>query len=111
MNRSTLRVIVLVLGLFTAIVHLVVLNVLSGKVDVLFTLNGLGYLALLFAFYNPSILPDRRDLVHYALMAFALVTIIAWFAAGDLGDPLGIVTKIVEALLIIATWMHLRAVE
>lgn len=109
MNKSTLRTIVVVAGLATAVIHLF-LNVLMGKLDILFTLNGLGYLALTGAFaFNPPALRGQRRLLHYAFMAYAAVTILAWFVLGSLGDPLGIVTKLIEAVLIWALAMHLKA--
>jgi Na+/melibiose symporter-like transporter len=109
MNRSTLRTAILILGLITANVHLVVLNSLMGKLDPLFTLNGLGYLALLGAFFlNPSIVAGRRRLLSYAFMAFTAVTILAWVFLGDMGDRLAWFTKADEVLLIIALAMNLR---
>jgi hypothetical protein len=110
MSRNALRVIILITGLFTAVVHLVALNLLLGKIDPLFTLNGLGYLGLLGAFFlDLPFLAERRRLVHLAFIAFAAVTIVAWFALGDFQDVLGIVTKIDEAILILALFMHMRS--
>ena len=109
MNRTTLRTAVLVLGLVTAIVHLVVLNIRMGGLDLLFTLNGLGYLAFLGTFFlNPSIVAGRRRLLSYAFMAFTAVTILAWVALGDMGDRLAWVTKADEVRLIAALAMNLR---
>ena len=50
MNRSNLRIAILIFGLFTAVVHLY-LNVRMGGFDPAFTANGLGYLALLGLFF------------------------------------------------------------
>jgi hypothetical protein len=109
MNRSTLRAAILVLGLITAIVHLVVLNSLMGKLDPLFTLNGLGYLALLGAFFwNPSFVAGRRKLLSYGFIAYTAVTIVAWFILGDMGDRVAWFTKLDELLLIVALAMNLR---
>lgn len=110
MSRKALRVVILITGLFTAVVHLVVLNLLLGKIDPLFTLNGLGYLGLLGAFFlDLPFLAGRRRLVTLAFIAFAAVTIVAWFVLGDLQDVLGIVTKIDEAVLILALFRHMRS--
>ena len=117
MSRSTLRSSIIVLTLITAIVHLVVLNLgiyqAEGRIDVPFTLNGLGYFGLLWAFLSPpGFLQGKDSLVHYGFMAFAIVTIIAWAVInGDFGDPVGVVTKVAEVLLVITLWMHLKSSE
>lgn len=108
-NRTTITV----LTLITALVHLVLLNYGiyqdKGSIDVLFTLNGLGYLALLWALFNPpAFLAGQSKLVHYAFMAYTLVTILAWvFLNGDFSDLVGVGTKLVEVLLIVALWSHM----
>ena len=110
MNRSSLRAVILVTGLITAVVHLVLLNFVMGKIDPLFTLNGLGYLALLAAlFLNLPIVSKQQPLVHWAFMAFAAVTIVAWIVMGRPYTLLGYVTKLDEIVLIAALYMHLRA--
>jgi hypothetical protein len=110
MNRKTLRAVILVTGLITATIHLVVLNLLLGKVDLLFTLNGFGYLGLLAAFFfDLPLMSERRQLVNIAFIAFAGVTIVAWFILGDRTDLLGIATKIDEAVLIAALVGYMRS--
>jgi hypothetical protein len=101
------RTVITVLTVITALVHLVVLNL--TEFSLLFALNGLGYLALLWALFNPpAFLAGRSKLVHYAFMGYALVTIIAWVVLnGDFSDPIGVGTKIVEVLLIVALWQHM----
>jgi len=110
MTRSTLRAIILVTGLITALVHLVLLNVLMGTIDPLFTLNGLGYLGLLASlFLDLPVVSKQRTLVHWAFMAFAAVTILAWVVMGRPYNALGYVTKLDELILIAALFLHLRA--
>jgi len=47
--------------------------------DMLFLLNGLGYLGLLGAYFLPiPFFQSRHNLVRWALIAFAIVTIVAW---------------------------------
>lgn len=108
MSDRTNRIIIGLLGLYTATVHLVILN-LHG-LQPLFILNGLGYLALLGAllFRIPA---GQQRLVHYAFMAFAAVTIVAWgIMNGDFSDPIGVSTKTVEVLLIIFLWLDLKRI-
>lgn len=112
MSKSTLRTLIVLLTLITAAVHLILLNIGiladTGSIDILFTLNGLGYLALLAALLY-GFPAGRERLVHYAFIAFTLVTIIAWLVLnGDFTAPLGVFTKAVEVLLIVFLWMHLK---
>ncbi len=77
MSRSTLRTGIIVLGLITALVHLVVLNlgfILGrGQPQILFALNGLGYLALLIALFGQiSFLANQKTAVHVAFIASRL---------------------------------------
>ena len=112
MTKSTLRTLIVVLTLITAGVHLILLNMSvldeTGSIDIPFTLNGLGYLALLAALLY-GFPAGREKLVHYAFIAYTLVTILAWyFINGDFTDPVGVFTKTVEVLLIVFLWMHLQ---
>ncbi len=50
-----------------------------GGPDPLFTLNGLGYLGLLAAYFLPiPFLQARHRLVWWALFCFVILTIVAW---------------------------------
>jgi hypothetical protein len=120
MNRSTLRIVIIVLTLITAGIHLwiAISQLASGNTTALtipFIGNGTIYLLLLLAlFANVPYFSTHRDVAHYLMMAFAAVTFIAFFVANgshlseSLG-PLSITAKVDELLLIIATFMHLRA--
>lgn len=113
---SRIRAIIVVTGLFTAIVHLVVLNIdfieEYGRPDPLFTLNGLGYLALLAAyFWKTPVLEQRRGLVRWAFIAYTAVTILAWVAVGERQGSLPYLTKLDEVILILALWMDGRAAK
>jgi hypothetical protein len=110
MNRNTSKTLIVITTLITAVIHLVLLNFLLGKIDIPFTLNGLGYLSLLALFLlQPAFLSGRPSLLYLAYLGFTAVTILAWFFLGDLGDPLGIITKIDEAVLLLALISHWRA--
>jgi hypothetical protein len=111
MSKTTLRTLIIVLTLFTAAVHGIVLNIQMGHLDALFTLNALGYLTLLGAFLF-NIPAGMNKLVHYAFIGFTAVTIIAWaIINGDFSDPIGVSTKATEVLLIVFLWMHLNRSE
>jgi hypothetical protein len=101
------------MGIFTAIVHLVVLP-LRGldaleDIDYLFLLNGAGYIVLLIVFFtNPMFDRGRTPLLHYSFIAYTIATILAWFALGDMSDKLAWVTKLDEVLLIVALVLDMR---
>ena len=116
MNRPTLRAVITVLTLATAAIHLYLnFNTGSFVFQPIFTLNGLGYLALLAAFLlNLPFLAGREKLVSYVFICYTAVTIVGYFAingAGGFTYPLGLVTKIIEVILITALWQHLRLSE
>jgi len=108
MSEKSTRFMIIVLTLFTAAVHLIVLNL--GGLQLLFVLNGLGYLALLGAllFRFPA---GRQTLLHYAYMLYALATILAWVIVPGTRDTLGYSTKAVEVLLIVFLWINLKRVQ
>lgn len=107
MNRSTLRTIILIMGLATASSHLY-LNVALGEFSPLFTLNAVGYLGLLAAFFlDLSFLRDRKNLVTLGFAAYTALTIIAWIPNGN-RDFIGFGTKAVELVLIIALILYYR---
>jgi hypothetical protein len=120
MNRSTLRIIIIVTTVVTALVHLAlglggIFGGNPGGLDYLFVLNGLGYLALLAALFVPNIpvFADNRALAHYLMIAFAGVTFVLYFVFNGFSNLGGaaIVAKLAELLLIASTWMHLNAAE
>jgi hypothetical protein len=106
-RSGTIRIGIIVLTLITATVHLVALNIIFGKIDPAFTLNGIGYLVLLGAYFAPQ-LRARHALVRWIYMGFAVVTILAWLAIGDKSWPagvLGYLTKLDEIVLIGLLWV------
>jgi hypothetical protein len=110
MKHSTLHATILDTGLITAFVHLVMLGLLPEHKDFLFILNGLGYLGLLGLFFaNPAMLAGRRSLMHYAFIAFAATTIVAWVAIAPERNAFGYFTKLDELVLIAALVAHLRS--
>jgi len=118
MSRSNLRVAVIVLTAITLVIH-AFLGVTSlgapgmSMLAILWVLNALGYLGLLLSFlgYIPFF---KGRIVEWALIAFAAITIIAWVAMSGVLKPgyhdvLAYITKVDEVVLIIATYMHMRA--
>lgn len=100
---GTLQWVIIALTLATAVVHLF-LGIQFG--DMLMLMNSLGYLGLLVGYF--LMLPGiklKRDWIRWAYVAYAAVTIVAYFASQGLVEglqsPLGIVTKIVELVLIV----------
>ena len=105
MSRQMLRFSILILGLITAVIHTIVLN-LQGF-DWLMFLNGLGFFMLTVSiFFEPSFLAEQRKLMIYLLIAYTLVTILGFFVLNSSYGPLGIIAKIDEILLIIALWLY-----
>ena len=106
------QIAIILLTLFTALVHLIALNISLGKIDPIFTLNGLGYLALLAAYFLPiPFLRAHHHQIRWIFMAFAAITIVAWLILGDKSWPagaLGYITKLDELVLIILLWLDGR---
>jgi hypothetical protein len=103
------------LTVITAAIHLFlgIRFISDGFFGILFVLNGIGFLAILFLVLRPvSVFAGREALLHYGLIGFAAVTILAWLVVnGDFTDVAGVATKVVELFLIVVTWLHLRALQ
>jgi hypothetical protein len=97
---------IMITTVITAVVHLFIGITLPST---LFLLNGIGYLVLLVGLFAPiSIAQTYRNLIRWALIGFAAVTIVAWVAIGDKswpGGALGYVTKLDEVVLLALLWM------
>ena len=90
---------IIVLTLATAMIHFY-LNVLMGRFDIMFTLNGLGYLTLLAALFLPLPVVSRyRSVVRILFILYTLLTIILWIAFG-MRDMIGYTAKAIEVALI-----------
>ncbi len=97
---SAVQIGIILTTLATALIHFSLLFP-----DVLFILNGLGYLTLLAAYFLPiDLVRKNHNLVRWLFIAFVLVTILAWIVMGDKSWPagsLGYLTKLIEDVLII----------
>ena len=99
---NTRMIVIILLTLATALIHLIVLNI--GQISVMFALNGLGYLALLVAYYAPvAIFQKYHSLLRWGFIGYTVLTIVAWavITGFDLTNPLALVTKAIEIVLII----------
>ena len=78
----------------------------------MFTLNGLGYLGLLGAYFLPiAFFQQRHNLVWWALVGYTALTIIVLWAIMGEKDfnasptaPIGYYAKAAEVLLLIFLW-------
>jgi hypothetical protein len=100
---------IILLTLATALIHLVLLNILLVNSDmgisIPFILNGLGYMALLAAYYLP--LPwvkEQRSLVRWAFIGFTAVTILLWVIMGS-RNYVGYIDKLIEVALIVLLYL------
>lgn len=99
---------VIALAVATAAIHFI-RAAADPEIRILFTLNGLGYLALVALLYAPvSRLTPYRPSVRWALMGYTAVTIVlygVWGAmSGDWTVPLGPIDKLIEGALIGLVW-------
>lgn len=112
-RQSPVQKAILILGIATGLIHLVVLNFLlfanGTGIDYLFTLNGIGYLVLVAAYFNPRMAP-RRNYIRWLTILYTLLTILAWFLVGDRGW-LGLTTKFIEVSLIVFLFLDGRKTE
>ena len=99
-NFGALQIGIFILTMTTALIHIYL-----NFPDVLFILNGLGYLTLLAVYFLPiGMFQERHNLVRWGFIIFTAATILGWVAIGDKswpGGALGYITKIIEVLLII----------
>ena len=119
MNRTTLRWIIAILTIVTALIHLslaflLIRNPQNQSLGYLFIANGISYLVLLWIYLRPpAFLAGYANMVSYIFIAFVLVTIIGYFALNGMalfqpGHPIDLIAKIDEVLLVIALFLDRR---
>lgn len=98
--------------LVTAVIHLALVPALIQDpqyqiVAILFILNGLGYLALLAAYFLPQpFFQQKHNLFRWLLIAFASVTILGWLIINrDFSDPMGVISKLAEVILVVLLFL------
>jgi len=121
MKTSTLRWLIIISAIVTALIHLAlglagIFGGSPGGFDIAFVLNGLAYLGLLSAlfFFTVPVLSANKRLTHYLLIALGVVTFVLFFVfnwqhvmMGDIG-PAAIVSKIADLTVVITTFLHLK---
>jgi hypothetical protein len=109
-KSSGLQIGIIILTLATAGIHLTLaLTRPDPKFTPLFLLNAVGYIVLLVAYLLPQ-LARYHNLVRWVFMAFAVVTVIGYFIfnAGHFVNPIGLLTKAIEVVLIVLLWLDRR---
>jgi hypothetical protein len=98
---------IIALALLTALIHLF-LGIQGGIA--IFILNGLGFIALVAALYLLPQLANWRTYIRWALVAYAAITIVAYFVVNQqpLDSGIGLVTKAVEVILIVLLYLQTR---
>ena len=116
MKLKSNHYLIILLALITAVLHLAAAfdqQLFPEGADPLFTLNGLGYLGLLGAYFLPiAFFQQKHELVRKGFMGYTLLTIAAWlviwvvFSVIRDGIPFfshdsvyGVPAKIVEVIL------------
>jgi hypothetical protein len=99
---------IILFGLATALLHLSLFSQMGFDPIVL---NGLGYLALLGAYFLPiPFFQERRSLVWWALFGYTILTIILWVILGeknfseDISSMTGYYAKAAEVILLGFLW-------
>ena len=109
MSKSNLRIAIIILTLITAVIHL---GLNLGGLQPGFLVNAIGYLALMTVFFkwvNAPFLVGREKLLWYVYIGYTALTVVAYFAVNggkSFSNPVGLVDKAVEVLLIAALWLH-----
>ena len=107
---TPIRIGIIALTLATAAIHLLLAFAFPDPMfTTMFILNALGYLALLVAYFLPQL--DRyHSLVRWLLIAFAAVTVVGYFVfnASNFINPLSLVAKAIEVVLIVLLFLDGR---
>jgi len=96
---------IILTALATAVLHITLYP------DIMFTLNGLGYLGLLGAYFLPiSFFQQNHKLVWWALVGYTALTIVLWVVMGDktfvagTSSATGYYAKAAEVILLAFLW-------
>lgn len=112
-NRlSGLQYGIVILTVITAAIHLFHgIQTLSAGFGMLFVLNGIGYVVLIVALYFIPQLAAQRSLIRWLLLAYTAVTFVLYFVFNwpDIWEPVGIVDKVVELILIVLLFLDRKS--
>ena len=96
---------IILCALATAFLHLTLYP------DIMFTLNGLGYIGLLSAYLLPiAFFQQNHKLVWWTLVGYTALTIVLWVVMGDktfvagTDSAIGYYAKAAEVLLLVFLW-------
>lgn len=96
---------IILTNLATAFLHITLFP------DIVFTLNGVGYLGLLGAYFLPiPFFQERHRLAWWGLAGYTLLTIVLWVIMGDkqfvagTSSAIGYYAKAAEVLLLVFLW-------
>jgi len=105
MNLNGKQIGIILAALATAILHITLFP------DIMFTLNGLGYIGLLGAFLLPiPIFQQNHRMVWWAFIGYTALTIVLWVIMGDknfvagTSSAIGYYAKAAELILIVLLW-------
>lgn len=97
---------VILLTTLTALIHLGLSFQFVDGPDLIFLLNGLGYLVLVAALYAPiPALASYRLYVRWLLIGYTALTVILWFRFGA-STTIAYFDKAIEVFLIILLWFE-----
>lgn len=106
MNLSGKHYGIILSNLTTAFFHI------SLFPDIMFTLNGVGYLGLLGAYFLPiPFFQERHRLVWWGMLGYTLLTLILWVIMGDkqfvagTSSAIGYYAKAAEVILLAFLWV------
>jgi len=98
------------IGIFLAALATAILHITLFP-DIMFTLNGLGYIGLLGAFLLPiPFFQQNHKMVWWAFVGYTALTIVLWLIMGDknfvagTSSAIGYYAKAAELILIVLLW-------
>jgi hypothetical protein len=102
-RTSPSKITLIILTVITALLHFE-RAIEDPDIRILFILNGLGFLALVAAFYLPQF-QKYHSLVRWTFIIYTAITIALYFVwvamSGEWTIPVGPIAKIVEAAMIV----------
>ncbi|MEZ4682160.1 MAG: hypothetical protein R2932_48940 [Caldilineaceae bacterium] len=104
-NHQTMQYGALVCAILTAVIHIYLSFQIGDRPDLIFLLNGIGYLVLVSALYLPwAGLSQYKSAIRWLLIGYAALTIVLWIFLGA-RTFVGYVDKLLEIALIIFLWL------